>query len=421
MSGDHNLLRDFQTIMAVSRAFGSERDLDRLLGIILSAAAELVRADRASLFLVDQESHELWTRIAQHAAEIRLPLGSGIAGTVASTGETINIPAAYADERFSRDNDQRSGYRTRAILCMPLRSHREAVVGVIQVLNRTDGQPFDAYDEQVLAALCSQAAVAIDTAQLIQRDRERERLARDMELARQIQLSLLPQDPPTFPGWVFAAYAKSCDQTGGDYHDFIRVPQSNRVDVVVGDVSGHGLGAAMVMSTARALLHALEENAGEPAELVTRLNRLLERDLADDTFMSLLLSRLGSDGSCAYVSAGHEPPLIWRAGRAPTGTGFDAPGDTDFLLGMLDDTVYTAFAIAPLAAGDLLVQFTDGIFEAQGADGEMFGMERLRDVIVAHANKGAAAVCAAVVAAVDAHLGGTPAHDDITLVVAERR
>jgi serine phosphatase RsbU (regulator of sigma subunit) len=413
MRGPDDLLRDFQTIMAVSRAMGSERDLDRLLGLILGAAADLVGADRASLFLVDAERGELWTRIAQHAQEIRLPLGSGIAGSVATTGATINIPEAYSDPRFNPDNDRRSGYRTHSILCMPLRSHREAVVGVIQVLNRRDARPFDAYDEQVLAALCSQAAVAIDNAQLIQRDRERERLARDMELARQIQLSLLPLEAPAFPGWAFRAYARSCDQTGGDYHDFI--PVAGSLDVVVGDVSGHGLGAAMVMSTARALLHALEENPGDPGALVTRLNRLLERDLADDTFMSLLLSRLGADGSCAYVSAGHEPPLVWRAGR-----GFDPPGDTDFLLGMLDDTVYTAQVLPALTRGDLLVQFTDGIFEAQRPDGDLFGMERLRDTVAAHATEGASAVCAAVVAAVQAHLGSAPAHDDITLVVAER-
>jgi phosphoserine phosphatase RsbU/P len=410
-----DLLKDLQTIMAVSRAMGSERDLDRLLDLILNAVTDLVAADRASLFLVDHERHELWTRIAQGAKEIRLPMGSGIAGAVASDGVAINIPSAYDDPRFNADNDRRTGYRTRSILCMALASHTNTVVGVIQVLNKRDGRPFSAYDEQILSTLCSQAAVAIDTAQLILKDAERQRLARDMELAREIQLNLMPQRPPEIPGWRFAMYSRSCDQTGGDYMDFV-APDGGGVDVVVGDVSGHGLGAAMVMSTARAFLRALHEHEDDVGHLVTRLNRLLEQDMSDDTFMTMIVCRLGGDGSCSYVSAGHEPPLLHRAGG-----GFDAIDATELMLGVLDDTAYAATRIASLARGDVMVLVTDGIFEAQRPPSfEQWGMDRLRSAIAANAARGAQAVCDAVITEVDAHLAGTAPHDDMTLVVVER-
>ncbi|MBA3707814.1 MAG: SpoIIE family protein phosphatase [Planctomycetes bacterium] len=410
-----DLLNDLQTIMAVSRAMGSERDLDRLLDLILRSVTDLVHADRATLFLVDVERQELWSRIAHGAQEIRLPMGSGIAGAVASSGTPVNIPAAYDDPRFNPDNDRRTGYRTWSILCMPLVTHTNAVVGVIQVLNKRSGEPFSAYDEQILSALCSQAGVVIDNAQLILRDLERQRLARDMELARQIQLSLLPQQPPILPGWRFATYSRSCDQTGGDYFDFMMRP-ADGVDVVVGDVSGHGLAAAMVMSTARATLRALHGRDDGAGELMTRLNHLLEQDLSDETFMTMALIRLGGDGSCSYVSAGHETPLVHRAGGV-----FDAIEETDIMLGVLDDATYGTHAIATLRRGDILTLFTDGIFEAQAPpDFTQWGMDRLRAAIARHAAQGAQVVCDAVVAEVSAHLGAASPHDDMTIVVAER-
>jgi phosphoserine phosphatase RsbU/P len=410
-----DLLDDLQTIMAVSRAMGSERDLDRLLALIMRSVTDLVHADRASLFLVDTDRQEMWTRIAHGATEIRLPIGSGIAGAVATSGAPVNIPSAYDDPRFNADNDRRTGYRTRSILCMPLVTHTNSVVGVIQVLNKQTGDHFTAYDEQVLSALCSQAGVAIDNAQLILKDLERQRLARDMELARQIQLSLLPQQPPEMPGWRFATYARSCDQTGGDYFDFMPCADGG-VDAIIGDVSGHGLAAAMVMSTARATLRALHGSASDAGDLVTRLNRLLEQDLSDETFMTLALARLGSDGSCAYVSAGHEPPLVHRVA-----SGFEDIDRTELMLGVLDDATYRTNPIAPLARGDVLTLFTDGIFEAQAPPSfEQYGMDRLRAAIAEASPRGARAVCDAVVAQVTSHLGGASPHDDMTIVVAER-
>jgi phosphoserine phosphatase RsbU/P len=411
------LLHDLQTIMAVSRALSSERDLDRLLGLIVHAVTDLVAADRTSLFIVDRERKELWTRISQGADTIRLPLGSGIAGSVAASGQTINIPSAYADPRFNPDHDRHSGYQTRSILCMPLVNYENAVVGVIQALNKRDGQPFGDYDEQVLSALCANAGVALDNAQLIVRDLERQRLARDMELARQIQLSLLPGKPPEHARWRIAAWARSCDQTGGDYYDFL-APQADRRDVVIGDVSGHGIAAALLMSTARAFLRALHQQGNQPLEgTVTQLNQLLTQDMNDGSFMSLVLCRLFDDGGCAYVSAGHEPPLVHRVGGR-----HDALESTGMPLGMMGDATYAAHALQRLGSGDLLVLFTDGIFEAQAPpDHEPWGLKRLRQTVSAHAGHGAQAVCDEVVRAVTDHLGGHPPHDDITLVVVERR
>ncbi len=409
------LHEDIARIVRVCMALGSERDLDRLLTLILREACALVRADRASLFLVDQQRGELVTRIAQGVDEIRLPLGRGIAGIVAITGTLINIPAAYADARFDPENDRRSGYQTRSILCLPLIDHRDAVVGVIQVLNRLDGLAFGHHDEILLAALCAQAAVSISTARLMQAELENHRLARDLELARTIQLSLQPDQPPAISGWRFAGFGRSCDQTGGDYYDFLPTTPGG-CDVVIGDVSGHGIGAALIMSTARASLRAMHHSGSNPGVIITRLNGLLEHDMADDTFMSFVYAQLGADGQCGLVNAGHDTPLFYHPAH-----GFAEVDIGGLLLGLLPDMTYEVSPVPALIPGTLMVMFTDGIFEAQAPPHfEQFGIERMRRVIVEHAVHGAAAVRDALVTAVDAWLAGHPPHDDMTLVVVER-
>ncbi len=419
------LLADLQGIMAVSRAIGTERDLGRLLTTIAEAASKLLACDRTSVFLLDRERNELWTSVAQGTNTIRIPVGKGIAGSVASSGKTVNIVHAYADDRFNPEIDRRTGYTTQNMLCMPLRNHTGAVVGVVQCINTLSGEPFSAYAEQVLATLGAQAGVAVDNAQLIARDLVNQRMQHDMELARQIQHGLLPDLPQDVPGWRFATWSRTCDETGGDYYDFIPNPDGG-IDAVVGDVSGHGIGAALFMSTARAFVRALHTGDGDhagssgdppdPGRLLTRLNRLLAQDLGDDAFMTMALCRLGPDGGCSFVSAGHEPPLIWRKGR-----GFSPGGDTGLLLGMIEDSTYHASVLPPLAPGDLLVLLTDGISEAHVRDDDFLGLDRLRELIAGAAAGGAEAVCAAIVAAVEAHLAGTAPHDDMTLVVAERR
>lgn len=414
--GAADLLADLQTVLAVSRALGAERDLDRLLALIVASTTDLVDAERTSLFVVDRDRGELWTRVAEGSGEIRLPLGRGIAGSVAVDGSLVNIASAYDDPRFDAANDQRTGFRTRSILCLPMVNHDGVVVGVIQTLNKRGAASFGPRDEQVLAALAAQAGVALENAQLLQRDRDRQRLLHDLELARTIQLGLLPESVPHVPGWSFAAWQRSCDATGGDYHDFIPAPDG-AIDAVVGDVSGHGIAAAMLMSTARAFLLALHRQDAAPGHLVAELNRLLARDMADDAFMTMVLARFRRDGGIDYVSAGHEPPLVWR--RA-TGT-WDDLASTGLALGMLDDGEFDVAAVAPLQPGDIAILLTDGITEAHAPpDRDLFGTDRLRTAVTGCAGADADSILHTITGAVDAWLHGHPQHDDMSIIVARR-
>jgi HD-GYP domain-containing protein (c-di-GMP phosphodiesterase class II) len=152
-------------LLEVGKAMASERNLDRLLQLILSEVTKVMEADRSSLFLVDRERNELWSKIAQglEVREIRIKIGMGISGYVAQTGKTVNIQDAYNDPRFNQETDKRTGYRTRTILCVPMLNKLNEVIGVLQVLNKRDGV-FTLEDEELLLALSSQAAVAVENA-----------------------------------------------------------------------------------------------------------------------------------------------------------------------------------------------------------------------------------------------------------------
>jgi HD-GYP domain-containing protein (c-di-GMP phosphodiesterase class II) len=160
-------------LLDIGKAMTSERNLDRLLQLILGEVTKVMEADRSSLFLVDKEKNELWSKIAQglEVREIRVKIGMGISGYVAQTGQIINIPDAYADPRFNQEVDKRTGYRTRNILCTPMQNKLNEVIGVIQVLNKRDGA-FTTEDEDLLLAFSSQAAAAVENA-LLYEDIER--------------------------------------------------------------------------------------------------------------------------------------------------------------------------------------------------------------------------------------------------------
>ncbi len=156
-----------EIILDVTRRLMSVTDLDALLQLMAEATRELLASDRATIFIVDRDRGELWSRIALGTDEIRIPLGTGIAGTVAETGEVINIPDAYADPRFNPEPDQQTGYQTKSLLTYPMTGQEERVIGVFQAVNKRGGGAFTSADEDTLASLAASAAVAVENAQLI--------------------------------------------------------------------------------------------------------------------------------------------------------------------------------------------------------------------------------------------------------------
>ena len=409
---------DLSTVLRLSEQLaGGIHALDQLLNDIVDAAKELSGADRCSLFLINKEHGFLWTSVAHGSGTITVPLGVGVAGTVAATGESINISDAYQDDRFDQSIDQRTGYRTRAMLSLPLKKHDNEVVGVIQALNKHGDQQFTAYDTQLLAALGGQAAVAIDNAQLIESDRNHQQIKRDLELARQIQEALQPQSLPDSECWHFAAWQQSCDEVGGDFYDFLTT-DDDMLDSIIADVSGHGIGAALVVNTARSSIRALHGTLPND-HLLSKVNDLLEQDLGDESFLTLLMSRFLNDGSIKMVSCGHEPPFVLR--RATNC--FDEINEGGLILGVMPGIEYQTTCIDALQDGDRIVMATDGFFEAEILDGSnggsQWGIERMQESIRHYANRSLAEMVEGIVSDLVLWRGSSSFDDDLTIIAAE--
>ncbi|MCA9535979.1 MAG: GAF domain-containing protein, partial [Myxococcales bacterium] len=160
--------RKLKALQDVGAALGSTLDLQELLTLVVDRISEAMEADRSTLYILDEDTNELWSKVAQGERwlEIRLKVGDGLAGTVALTGKTLNIKDAYQDPRFDADWDRRSGYRTRSTVCVPMKNHHGRIIGVVQCLNKSGDGYFTVEDEALLGALASQAAVSIENSKL---------------------------------------------------------------------------------------------------------------------------------------------------------------------------------------------------------------------------------------------------------------
>ena len=406
-------------------ALHTSLDLDDLLGLILEAAREGVDADRGTVYLLSADGKELWSRVLSGAEKltIRLPVGRGIAGAVAADGATVRLDDVYTDPRFDRSWDAKTGYRTRTMLAAPIHNRERKVVGVFQLINKR-GRPFDAEDEWFLEALSVHAALAVENATLHHEALERERQTREIALAQEIQRKIQPERLVREAGSLRAAGMNElCEDASGDYYDLLDLPDG-RLGFCVGDVSGHGLGSALVMAQARAWLRAYARTPAPPQDLLGLLNDSLTPDLERGKFMTFFLGAVDPrSGEVAWASAGHPAPIVLRA----DGTFEELPAG-GIMLGVFGGFAFPAGQALTLAPGDTLLVYTDGATEAASAehadameDEFMFGEDGLKAVLKEAAPRGPEAVLDAVRTALHAFTGAPNLKDDLTLLVLQRR
>jgi phosphoserine phosphatase len=407
-------VRDLHVLLSVARAMAGAPDLDTLLTLILDALRHLLQAERSTLFLYDAATHELHGRIADRAAEVRFPANTGLAGAAAQTRRTINIPDAYADPRFNREVDRETGFRTRCLLTIPLTGTDDQLVGVVQVLNKADGV-FTPYDERLAEALAAQVGVAIQRATLLEHYVQKKQLEGALAIARDIQQGLLPRAAPRVPGYQLAGWSRPADETGGDYYDFIPLADG-RLAVVLADASGHGIGAALMISETRALLRAFSGQTGA-TEVLTRANHWLCADQLEGRFVTAFFGILDPAGHrLDYASAGQGPLFWYDAGRRDV----SVTAATGMMLAVADPLPIRLGAPVTFAPGSLGVFLSDGFLEAQDPAGEQLGKERLGQVLAANAGRSAAELIEVLHTTVDEFTAGGPQLDDLTAVVVKR-
>ena len=373
-------IRRLERLVEAGKVLNGTLDLGELFGVILAIVTEHTRAERASLFLLDAQRQELWSLVAQGLGqiEIRLPAGKGLAGWVAQSGETLHIQDAYADTRFDPSVDKVSGYRTRNLLVAPVRDRAGRITGVIQLLNKA-GEGFGQDDIDFLHDISVPAAIALDNARLHKESLARQRLEKELQLARTIQRSLLPETPPRVEGFEIAVRYEASQQVGGDYYDFIRL-SADTLMVVVADVEGKGAASAMVMSNVQATLHTLARHVHSLEGILFNLNERVIESTRSGKYLTMFLGLIDLPRrGLHYINAGHVAPLlVSENGVMPLKEG--SP-----VVGLLPGARYRRGHVR-LAPGDIVVACTDGITEAAGASEEEYGGERLgREVLARRA------------------------------------
>lgn len=405
-------------VAEASYALYTTLDLGELLRLIMDAAKAGVDADRGTVFLMSDDGKELWSRVltGDGDLEIRLPVGQGIAGTVAATGKTVRLDDARKDPRFDSSWDEKSGYTTKELLTAPIRNRDGEVTGVFQLLNKHSGN-FDEEDEAYLAALSVHVSLAVENARLHGASIEKERQDREIMLVQGVQRAYQPERQETASGVFHAAGMNMlCEDASGDYYDFIELP-SGRVAVVVGDVAGHGLGAALVMAQARALLRAFAETIGTLPEVMNLLNDFLSRDMSRGRFMSMILAVADAEsGLVVWQNAGHPPGFLYRA----------ASGEVDRLdpngrvLGVLEGAGYADTQPVTMEPGDVLLFYTDGATEAARPDGTFLDEAGLESTLKRLADRPPADVLEGVRETLVEWTGSETFKDDLTLVALKR-
>jgi serine phosphatase RsbU (regulator of sigma subunit) len=305
------------------------------------------------------------------------------------------------------------GFRGHAVF--PLVVDTRAI-GVL-VLNDREPRILDADDRRFLQLMANQAAIAIENARLHEEEVARQRMEDELEIGRKIQLGLLPDSNPNVPGYEFGVLYQAAQQVGGDFYDYCWVPGEDDVlGLLIGDVSGKGVPAALFMAMCRTAVRAAALSGRSPAETLTAANTWIEKDNREGFFLSAICASLDPEsGSLLYANAGHNRPLLIRTENGE----IEELRARGIILGVMESVEIEEERIE-LRGGDALVFYTDGITEAFNAAGEPFGIERLSAVLASNTEASAQELATAVEDALRRFTGAEPQADDFTLVALKR-
>jgi sigma-B regulation protein RsbU (phosphoserine phosphatase) len=389
--------------------------LDDILRVILELVSTQLDCERATVFLRDERTGKLHARqmIGSERIEIVLEKGVGIAGYVAEYGESVLLDDAHSDTRFDPATDNRTGFITRTMLCVPLRRPDCTLMGSLQAINARR-ERFTGADLAYLESFAALAAIAVEREQLAQEAVRAQLISTELSLARQIQQRLLPQPgkinlPSPYSAW---GTSQACYDVGGDTYDALMLA-SGECAFWVADVSGKGIGAALLMTTLQTELRALVRAEPDLARLATELNGRVTSVAPLGTYATLFLGVVDAKQErLRYLNAGHMPP-IWMHSRTPDERDFDVSG---MPIGLLPDSPYET-GEAPFAMGERLAVYSDGVTDAENTYGATYEMSGLTASLARISASDVGQIGTAFFEDLDRFRIGTPAKDDTTYLV----
>lgn len=399
----------------------SRPNLDDLLAYLVEEVCHLLQADACAIVLPLPDSDDLafyaasgW-RYNPAAAGRSIP-GDGRSGSgwVMQSQEPLLVEDLDVDDPTSWTSDWIEQEQFRGHAAVPLVVDDKSI-GVLMINTR---QPRLLNEDELrfVRLMGNQAAIAIENARLHRQEIQRQRLEEELAVGQQIQHSMLPDSCPLISGWELCSTYQPARLVGGDFYDFFHL-SDHRLGLVIADVAGKGVPAALFMALSRTTIRTVAAAGGGPATTLAEANSLLIKDSHSKMFLSAFYALIETDtGRLTYASAGHNWPLWWQAERSQCES-LSAKG---ILLGVLDEISLEEQSIQ-VAPGDTVVFYTDGVTEAMNANHELFGEERLQATVAANAAAGATQTMAAIVEAVQDFTGNVPQSDDFTLCVMKRQ
>lgn len=406
-----------RVILEISNSLSHTLEIDALLPRLIDRLLELFpQADRGFIILRDEITGQLVARVSrtrQAGDHPDAPFSHVVVRQCLDSVQAIlgdDLPQQFPG------SESIDGLPMRSLMCAPLWTQDDQALGVIQLDSEGPKKKFSPEDLNLLLGVASQASIALSNARLHRDALLRQGQLRELELAGKVQLAILPQRLPDIPGYEFYAYYKSAQEVGGDYYDFVPLPRQ-RLAVLLGDVAGKGVAAALVMVKFSVEARACLLTEAEPAAAVSKLNALMSKAALADRFVTLALAVLDpASHTIALVNAGHPSPLLFRRAAGLGGAVEEAVPlkDAGPPVGIDDGHDYTCCQVA-LGPGDGLILFSDGVTEAQDARGLQFRPKGIRTVLQA-GPWSAPETGEHLIEAVKQHASGRSQNDDIAVV-----
>ncbi|MBI5476592.1 MAG: SpoIIE family protein phosphatase [Ignavibacteriales bacterium] len=399
----------------LARVISSAMTLDAVIENVVKKSVKAVRGQQGMITLVDEEvPTEMKTLIRTQNSTSdhqQFHLNQNILGWMMINKKPMMTNDLSSDPRFTgvwTDGEIRS------ILCVPLLA-KNKLIGILAVFNKSEGNGFTEDDKRLLSILATQSAQVLETTRLYQQEQSLKVIQEQVRLAAVIQNDLLPKKFPTISGYEIVGKSIPAQQVGGDYFDFIPLNKTEMA-ICVGDVSGKGFPASLLMANLQATLRGQSMVTTSPKQCINHSNKLLFESTSSEKFATLFYGILDwEEHKFQFCNAGQDPPLhishIGDQKRLSTG---------GIVLGIMDSFPYEEEAI-PLSPNDMIVIYTDGVTEAMNSRQEMFGEENLTSLLMQHHDLTATEVMDTITAKLKAHIGDHTQYDDITIVVIKRK
>jgi len=402
-------------ILEVTRKLAAPFDLKSVLTEIGEAARSVLHAERATVWLYEPGLEALVLAGTPADRPVRARLEQGILGLTARTRAIVNVPDCRVDQRFDPAVDLDYDNDVRCMLSVPL-VEQNSLVGVLQVVDSANGH-FTADDERVATTLASQCVVFIQRERLTRTAVMAEKLDREIKLARDIQMSTLPSDMPTVPGYDMAAQFCPADDTGGDTFDLVTL-DDQRLFILLGDASGHGIGPALSSTQMTGMLRVALRLGADLDAIFTHVNNQLVEDLPEEHFVTAFLGMLDPHRhEVTYHAAGQGPLLHFRAATGEC----EWREPTTFPMGYMRYPSLDPPASIVLEPGDVLGLISDGAYERENAAQVQFGTDGVERVVSLNHHRPMSELLTLLLEALHDFAGGVPQADDVTIVLLRRK